>query len=347
MAAEATFTSRLGNHLSVASIFSTARAELAIDFGTANLRVISRAGGVVFDEPSLCCFTRRGGASRLYAAGREAQEMVDRTPPELQIKRPLIRGVLQDIEAASDLLRYAVSRVGALGRLKRPKTVIGLPADATQAERSALLTTAQDAGLGAVTLVAEPLAAAWGADLPVDAPNGAMIVECGAGTTEAAILSLGGICLSRSIRLGGAALDEAFADYLHGTHRFLIGERTAERLKRNYLDSRSSGASAPIRIRGRSLRTGLPAAIEIAPSELDSVAERHAAQIVGMVREALAATPPELSFDIYDRGIVLTGGSATPLMIGQMISEATGIPTSIAVRPDQCVARGLHHLLAR
>lgn len=214
----------------MASLFSR-RPDLAIDFGTANLRVIRRDEGVVFDEPSLCCFSKDGNAPGLIAAGMGAQAMVDRTTGNLEVKRPLRRGVLQDINSARELLRYAVPK--ALGRRRTGpvRAVIGVPADATMAERSALLTAARDAGIGSARLIAEPFAAAIGAGLPVSAATGTMLVECGAGTTEVAVLSLGGICLTRSVRIGGASLDQAIADALHFRHKFLIGDTTAERVQ--------------------------------------------------------------------------------------------------------------------
>ncbi|OYX16693.1 MAG: hypothetical protein B7Z07_02245 [Sphingomonadales bacterium 32-67-7] len=244
----------------MASILSPKRPEIAIDFGTANVRIIRRDDGILFDEPSLCCFSRMAGDHDLVAAGAQARAMVDRTPAHLQVKRPLGRGVLQDIEAARGLLRYAMSRAGGRRRLRAPRVIIGVPADATQAERNAMLTAANDAGLGEVELVAEPFAAALGANLPVGDPAGSMIIECGAGTTEVAVFSLGGICVSGSVRIGGATLDKAIADQLHMHHKFLIGDLTAEQLKLDYAARRQAPARTDgetIAIRGRSLRSKL------------------------------------------------------------------------------------------
>lgn len=334
----------------MASILSRKRAEIAIDFGTANMRVIRRDDGIVFDEPSLCCFSRQqGAASGLVAAGTEAHAMIDRTPVNLQVKRPLSRGVLQDIEAAKAVLRYAMARVDSSRRPRLPHALFGVPADATQAERNAMLTAANDAGFGDVTLVAEPLAAAMGAGLPVGDPAGSMIIECGAGTTEVAVFSLGGLCVSGSVRIGGAALDRAIADHVHFRHKFLIGDLTAERLKLDYVLRRRSGIADEaeiIRIRGRCLRSGLPKSIEIRLSELDRIVEKHVQQIVRVVRDVLGRTAPELSQDIHDRGVMLTGGgSLTPLM-SEMIAQATGLRIEVAAQPSICVAQGLHRILA-
>lgn len=330
----------------MASLFSR-RPDLAIDFGTANLRVIRRDEGVVFDEPSLCCFSKDGNAPGLIAAGMGAQAMVDRTTGNLEVKRPLRRGVLQDIDSARELLRYAVPK--ALGRKRTGpvRAVIGVPADATMAERSALLTAARDAGIGSARLIAEPFAAAIGAGLPVSAATGTMLVECGAGTTEVAVLSLGGICLTRSVRIGGASLDQAIADALHFRHKFLIGDTTAERVKQEYVRLREAAtkAAGTIAVKGRSLTSGMPTTIDVTLKELDTVVERHVTEIVEVVLDVLNGTPPELSQDIHDNGIVLTGGSAVVPLIRSMIETATGLKVVAADTPAQCVPNGLHHML--
>jgi rod shape-determining protein MreB len=333
----------------VVSILSWRRPEIAVDFGTANVRIIHRSDGIVFDEPSLCCFSRQHGMSDLVAAGAEAHAMVDRTPRNLQVKRPLCRGVLQDIDAARGLLRYALSR--ALGRKHRRSisALIGVPADSTQAERSAMLTAANDAGIGKVTLVAEPLVAAIGAALPVEAPAGSMLIECGAGTTEVAVFSLGGICASGSVRIGGATLDRAMADHLHLNHKFLIGDLTAEQLKLDYVARREDSEcdpSAVIAVRGRCLREGLPKSLDIKVAELDRIVEKHVEQIVGVVRDVLGRTSPELSRDIHGRGVLLTGGGAMMPLVRTMIVDATGLHVETAEQPAQCVAKGLHQMLA-
>ncbi len=332
----------------MAQIFSLRRSpELAVDFGTANMRVVRRDGGVLFDEPSLCCFTRGDRSPTLVAAGSEAQAMVDRTPASLEVRRPLSRGVLQDIDAARALLRYAMPRALGRERYGAPRALFGVPADATQAERKALLTAASDAGLGPVRLVPESFAAAIGADLPVYEPTGTMIVECGAGTTEIAVISLGGICLAHSVRTGGAALNQAIADHLHFQHKFLIGDLTAEQIKRDLFTHEADAADQPedIEVKGRSLASARPMSIRISRSELVAVAEKHVAHIVEAVGETLGKTPPELSRDIHDNGIILAGGAAMPLLRDR-IAAATGLPVAIADDPDHCVTRGLQQMLA-
>jgi rod shape-determining protein MreB and related proteins len=330
------------------SLLSRRRPEIAIDFGTANVRVIRRDEGIVFSEPSLCCFHRRDGVQSFVAAGSEAHAMIDRTPTSYHIQRPLSRGVLQDIEAAKSVLRHALSRTSRRRGTRAPRALIGVPADSTQAERSAMLTAAHDAGLAFADLIIEPLAAAVGAGLPVTAAAGSMLIECGAGTTEVAVFALGGVCETGSVRIGGSTLDRAIADHLHLRHKFLIGERTAERVKLAYVAdrlSRSQGTGETITAKGRSLRTGLPTTLDVELDELDRVAEKHASQIVRVVRDVLVRTPPELSRDIWDRGVVLTGGGAFIPMLRTMISDATGLKVEVADQPEQCVALGLHRML--
>jgi rod shape-determining protein MreB len=319
------------------------KPDLAIDFGTANTRVVTADGGLAFDQPSLCCFAKGSGPGELVAAGGDALAMRDRTTGNLRIVRPLNRGVLSDIPAARDFLAYAVRTSVGQRRLRSFRALIGVPADATNAERSALLTAARDAGLGAVALMDEPLAAAWGAGLPVDEAQGSMIVECGAGTTEAVVLSLGGPCAAASQRGGGDALDSAITDYLHFQHKFLIGPSTAERIKREIVGMHEEQAveGAEILIKGRNLVTRLPQVLAVPVAGLLPVAEKHAASITKMVVDLLGKLPPELSRDIHGSGIVLTGGSAAIRLIQSTLARTTGLPVKVATNAPHCVAAGL------
>lgn len=325
------------------SLFSPARRgapDIAIDFGTANTRVVVPGTGIVFDEPSLCCYDMNDVRPALIAAGTDALPMLDRTGQSGRIARPLSRGVLYDIEAGREMLRYAINRSGVARRMGSLRAVIGIPADATQAETSALIATAQDAGLRHVELMAEPLAAALGVGLPVGESQGSMIIECGAGTTEVVVLSLGAICLRRSIRLGGLALDAAIAEHLHIQHKLLIGAATAERLKMAVVGARHDEDDRII-VKGRSILHRGPAMIEIERRELEKIVERHARAIVAVVRDALHETPPELSRDIHDRGITLTGGCAAIGIIEQAVRDGTGLSTQVADEALHCVAKGL------
>lgn len=327
--------------------FANSRAEFAIDFGTANLRVIHRDDGVIFDEPSLCCLADGEWGPALVAAGLPASEMSERTPSGLRVRRPLKRGVLQDIGSATQLLCYAVPKVRRRQLFGTQRVIIGLPADATQAERRAMLTAAHDAGLNPLDLIPEPLAAAIGAGLAVREPRATMLVECGAGTTEVAVLSLGGICQTRALRGGGDEMDQAIIDHLHFHHKLLVGRRSAERIKRalETVPVSANGKCSLIEVKGRSLVSGLPTSLRIPSAEIAGVAEKHAQHIVDLMREVLGATTPELSDDIHTHGIFLTGGGAALPAIRAMIEAQTGLGVTLADTPDQCVARGLLQIL--
>lgn len=323
------------------------KPDFAIDFGTANTRIVTAHGGVLFDEPSLCCVRGRGDHGELVAAGLAVGPMLDRTSGDLRVVRPLKRGVLSDIAAARDYLAYAVRSSVGQRRLRSFRAIIGVPADATNAERSALLTAANDAGLGSVELLTEPLAAALGADISINEPHGAMIVECGAGTTEAAVLSLGGICATASVRGGGDALDDAIADYFHFRHKFLIGAKTAEKAKRDIVRMLHDGVDADtsIHLKGRNLVTGLPEILGLPVNEVLPVVEKHIAGITTMVVNLLGEISPELSRDIHDEGIVLTGGSAAISLVGPALANATGLRVAVAQSHAHCVALGLQKAL--
>ena len=327
---------------------SYGKADVAIDFGTANTRVVTQAGGVLFDEPSLCCFTGQAADGDLVAAGTSVKAMLNRTSGKLRVVRPLNRGVLSDIAAARHYLEYAVSSSVGQRRLRSFSAIIGVPSDATSAERGALLTAANDAGLGSVELLAEPLLAALGAGIVVDRPKGAMILECGAGITEAAVLSLGGICATASIRGGGDALDVAISDYLYVRHKFLVGPNTAEQAKRNLVSILEEGAGDGIdlQVKGRSLITGLPGAMAVSIDELTPVVRKQVGAVADMIVKLLGRINPELSRDIHDSGIVLTGGSTAIGLVGRAVAEATGLPVSVADEHAHCVALGLQKALA-
>jgi rod shape-determining protein MreB and related proteins len=321
---------------------SSSPPDIAIDFGTANTLVVERGAGVIFNQPSVCCF-ETNGPSRLLAAGSEARAMIGRVSGSLRIARPLRNGVLSDMMAARELIRFATRRTGGLWRSRKARTLVGVPNDATQAERRALATAVHDAGLGHVQLLSEPLMAAIGAGLDVDAPRGRMVVDCGAGTTEAVVISLGGICLSQTVRIGGDALDEALLDHLVLRHRFQIGRPAAEQLKLELAEivrtSRVEGRA--VQIKGLSLAVGRPQSLSLPAGELLHVLERHLQAIVAIVSAALERTPPELSQDILEDGILLTGGGAMTGLLSRRIAEATGLETRIAAAPLECVALGL------
>jgi rod shape-determining protein MreB len=322
------------------------QADIAIDLGTAHTRVVERGGGISFDQPSLCCFADDGIRPKLIAVGDAASAMNERTSGALAVRRPLARGVLQDINAARELLRCAVRSSTGRRRFAAPRALIGVPADATQAERRALHTAAADAGIRHVRLVREPLLAALGAALPIADATGSLIVECGAGTTEVGVFSLGGFCLARSARGGGNALDKAIAGYIHAQHHFLIGDRTAERLKRALVDclAADNPDQRTVEIKGRSISDRKPGVLVLGAAEFGPVVARHTSQVAELVRAVLSETPPQLSDDIYDNGVVLTGGSAFGLL-AEAISAATGLRAVISDHNEHCVTRGLAEML--
>lgn len=318
---------------------------LAFDVGTANIRVISAEGGVLLDEPAICCFDANVLPARLIAAGAQALAMVDRTTPGLIVQRALHRGVLQDLEATRALLRHARRRALGWSKSSRDTTLIGIPADATEVERRALLNAAREANLGSVRLVSEPMAAAVGAGLPVDDARGSMLIECGAGTTEVVVISLGGVSVRRTVRVGGDTLDQAIADHLHWRFRFVIGKHTAQRVKLEISEAACHASGRVVAIGGRSLETGLPTSLNVPMSEFQPVVQKHVARIVETVKECLGDTPPELSRDIYEHGITLTGGSAYLPWIRQMVATMSGLDVVIADQAQHCVALGLQQLL--
>jgi rod shape-determining protein MreB len=273
--------------------------------------------------------------------------MIGRVSGPFRIARPLRGGVLSDMAAARELIRFATRRAGGAWRVRRARALVGVPNDATQAERRALTTAVHDAGLGHVQLLPEPLMAAIGAGLDVDAPRGRMVIDCGAGTTEVVVISLGAICLSSTARIGGDTLDEALLEHLVRRHRFQIGRPGAEQLKLElaHLGAADEARDRAVTIKGLSLAAGLPETLSIGADELLHVCEKHLQAIVGIVIAALEHTPPELSRDILDDGILLTGGGAMTGLLSRRITEATGLEARIAAAPLDCVAHGLAQAL--
>ena len=323
------------------------KPDLAIDLGTANMRMVVPGEGCVFDEPSLCYFQNLDGRSRFVEAGKPVLAMVDRVPQTFSVRRPLARGVLQDIEATSALLAYGLASISGKTRRSRPRVLIGLPADATKAEAKALLSAVDDAGFGRTELIREPFAAAIGAGLPVGEARASMIVECGAGTTEIAVFSIDGHCTSRSVRLGGQSLDEALAEYLQTKQHFLIGRLTAEQLKRE-LASRpydSPQIDGTVKVKGRDLRTGLPGTLTLAASTFDAVFEKHFARFAEATRVVLGELSPDLAADLLSERIVATGGGICASFLADAIARECGVPVTVADDPSGCVARGLQRLM--
>lgn len=319
---------------------------IGIDLGTANTIVVAAGNGIVFDQPTVCCFQGFDAAPRLIAAGEEASRYVGRISKPLKIVRPLRNGVLSDMRATRELLHFARRSIGKRRGLNLVQPIIGVPADATQSEQRALETAAVDAGFGSPKLVPEPLLAAIGAGVDVDQARGRMVVDCGAGTTEVAVISLGSICLSKSVRGGGDALDQALLDHLAFHHRFQIGEREAEKFKLRLSELFEAGETdAIVSVRGLDTATGLPQTLTLSAEECRPVWIKQVEQIGRAVRQALSETPPELSEDILEDGITLTGGGALAALLSRHIAEEAQVVTRIAQKPRHCVASGLQKLL--
>ncbi|NLU67020.1 rod shape-determining protein [Streptomyces sp. HNM0574] len=311
------------------STFST--RDIGIDLGTANTLVYVRGRGVILNEPSVVAIDSRNG--KVLAVGSEAKEAVGRTPGTITATRPLKGGVITDFEATEGMLRQFI-RMARVGRGRAPRVVVCVPSGVTGVERRAVLQTATRAGARSVHLIEEPMAAAIGAGLPVHEARGSMVVDIGGGSTEIAIISLGGTVATHSARIAGDALDAAIASYIERNFSMAVGERTAEDIKM----SLGEGSSVPVR--GRDKNTGMPKTVELSHAAIKEALEKPTAAIVQAVVTAFDACPPELYGDIMERGIVLTGGGALLHGLDERLAKETGMPVFIAENPLDCVALG-------
>lgn len=318
---------------------------IGIDLGTANTIVVAPGTGIVFDQPSICCFQGYDAVPQFISAGDAANSYVGKLSKPLKIVRPLKNGVLSDMPAARELLHFAGREVSAGRSLRRTQPHVGLPLDSSQSERRALRSAALDAGFGEPIFVPEPLLAALGAGLRTSDARGRMLVDCGAGVTEAVVISLGGICVSRSARGGGNALDQALIDHINFHHRFQIGFPTAELLKLQLSGALANAGSQWIEVRGLDTTNGLPRTLSLPVKRLAPVWTRHIDEIVQLVRDVLGKTSPELSQDILEDGITLTGGGALSGLLATRITEETGVRAAAAQNSRHCVAFGLQRLL--
>jgi rod shape-determining protein MreB len=324
-------------------IFSSDAYDMAIDLGTVNTVVYVRDKGIVLNEPSVVAMETRDGIRRVKVVGNEAKLMMGKTPDNIQTIRPLRDGVIADIEVAEQMIKHFIDKaLGGNTRLpRRYNVVICVPSSSTMVERRAIGDAASNAGAAQVQLIEEPLAAAIGAGLPVTKPIGAMVVDIGGGTTEVAVLSLSGIAYSNSVRIGGDKMDDAITSYIRRKHNLMIGEMTAERVKMSIGSAVApDGAGTIISVKGRDLVNGRPAEIKISEADIAEALAEPVAQIVSAVMTALEQTPPELSADIIDEGITITGGGALLGHIDEAIAEATGLPVKIAENALICVAMG-------
>ncbi|HCX68534.1 rod shape-determining protein [Parvibaculum sp.] len=317
-------------------------ADMAIDLGTANTLVYVKGRGIVLNEPSVVAIIEKGGKKQVLAVGEEAKMMLGRTPGNIQAIRPMRDGVIADFEIAEEMIKHFIRKVHNRRSFANPQIIVCVPSGSTAVERRAIQESALSAGARRVYLIEEPMAAAIGAGLPVTEPTGSMVVDIGGGTTEVAVLSLGGIVYARSVRVGGDKMDEAIIAYIRRHHNLLVGEASAERIKKEVGSAAipADGDGMTIEIKGRDLMNGVPKEIAIGQKQIaESLAEPVGA-IVEAVKVALEATPPELAADIVDKGIVLTGGGALLTNLDQVLRDETGLPVSIADDALSCVALG-------
>ena len=320
--------------------------DIGIDLGTANTLVYVKDRGIVLREPSVVAIQQ--GSNRVLAVGEEAKRMLGRTPGNIVAIRPMKAGVIADFEVTEAMLRYFIRKAHNRKWVVRPRIIISVPSGITEVEKRAVKDSATHAGAREVYLIEEPMAAAIGVGLPVQEPAGNMIVDMGGGTTEVAIISLAGIVLSRSVRVGGDEMDEAIVQYLKRVYNLMIGERTAEEIKITIGSAYPLGEEMSMEVKGRDLVAGLPKTLTITSEEIREALQEPVSAIVEAIRITLERCPPELSSDLVDRGVVLAGGTSQLRGMDKLIAEQTGLPVHVAEDPLSAVAEGtgvvLHEL---
>src|SRR5512139_2317033 len=316
--------------------------DLAVDLGTANTLVYVKGKGLAVNEPSVIAVRRNGGSShkKVLAVGKEAKLMVGRTPGDIEAIRPLRDGVIADFDGAQAMLRHLIRKAHRGRNLIWPRIIVGVPSGITPVERNAVRETAQSAGASEVFLIDQPIAAAIGADLPVTEAVCSMVVDIGGGTTQVAVMSLAGIVYSKSVRVGGDKMDEAIMQYVKQRHNLLIGEQLAESIKTTIGNALSGEVREYMDVKGRDIPTGIPKSIRIDSDEVREALAEPVKVIVGTVKEALDEIPPELSSDLIERGIVLTGGVALLKNLDRLLHRETQVPVRVAPDPLSAVALG-------
>ena len=330
--------------LSVGSLFALFSSDLAIDLGTANTCVYARGKGIVINEPSIVAMNKVTG--RPEAVGRQAKEMLGRTPGNIVAIKPMKDGGIADFEITEKMLNYFIKKAHNRSVLLRPRIVIGVPSEITQVEKRAVKDSAYRAKASEVHLVEEAMAVAIGANMPISEPGGNMIVDIGGGTTDIAIISLAGIVYSKAVRVAGNEMDEAIIQYIKKTYNLLIGERTSEAIKMKVGSAYALEGRLTMEIKGRHLIEGVPKTITITDEEIREALAETVNVIVDAVRVALERTPPELSADIVDRGIVLTGGGALLKNLDKRLRDETGLPVAMAEDPLSSVVLGVGNMLS-
>jgi rod shape-determining protein MreB len=315
--------------------------DLAIDLGTATTLTFVKGKGIVSNEPSVVAVQRTGnGVKKVLAVGKEAKEMLGRTPGNIVAVRPMKDGVIADFEVTEAMLRYFITRAHNRRTLVRPRIIICVPSGITEVEKRAVRDSALAAGAREVYLIEEPMAAAIGAGLPITEPSGNMIVDIGGGTTEVAVISLAGIVMSKSIRVGGDKMDEAIVSHIKRKYNLLIGERTAEDIKKQIGSAYPMEEVLTVEVKGRDLVAGVPKTLTINSDEIRDALAEPVNAIVEAVRVVLERTPPELSADIVDRGIVLSGGGSQLKNLDVLLREETGLPVMVSENPQLAVVLG-------
>ena len=325
------------------SMFTMFSKDIGIDLGTANTLVFMRGKGIVMREPSVVAVDVR--TDEVLAVGKQAKEMLGRTPGSIVAVRPLKDGVIADFDVTAAMLKYFIKKALKSNTLNRPRIVVCIPSGVTEVERRAVEDAARQAGSNNVDLIEEPMAAAIGAGLPVGEPTGCMVVDIGGGTSEVAVISLGGIVSAKSVRVGGDEFDSSIINYVKRAYNLLIGERTAEMIKIEIGSASSYEGEGEVEIKGRDLADGLPKNISLSAKEVREALAAPLQEVVDAIKTTLEKTPPELASDIIDHGITLTGGGALLRGLDELVTRETGMPVHIAENPLDCVAEGTGKVL--
>jgi rod shape-determining protein MreB len=312
--------------------------DMGIDLGTANTLVYVKGKGITVREPSVVAKSKSN--NKPLAVGEEAKEMIGKTPGNISAIRPMKDGVIADFDVTYAMLKYFINKAHKTSFFSKPRVIVGVPSGVTEVEKRAVEEAATQAGAKEVGLIEEPMAAAIGANLPVEEPTGSMVVDIGGGTTEVAVISLGGIVTSKSLRIAGDELDESIINYVKKEYNLMIGERTAENIKMTLGCAYPMAKEKNMDIKGRDLVSGLPKTLKITTTEILEALKEPVSAIVESIKNTLEKTPPELAADIMEKGIVLTGGGALLSGLDKLINHETGMPVFIAENPLDCVALG-------
>lgn len=312
--------------------------KIGIDLGTTNVLVYVPKKGIVVNEPSVVAVSKTDG--KVLAVGLEAKDMIGRTPDAIIAERPLKDGVIANYHTTEAMLRYFINKALGGVRLLRPEVMVAVPGGITSTERRAVIDATIAAGARAAYIIKEPIVAAIGADIPIGAASGHMIIDVGGGTAEIAVISLGGIVAWGSVRVGGNRFDQAIVDYVRHKYNLAIGERTAEEIKIAVGSAMYTDKPLTVDIKGRDMVTGMPRVVNVTSDDTTEALQHDLEILIGAVKEVLQKTPPELSADVMDKGIILSGGSALLRNLDELVAQATGVPTYVADEPLLCVAKG-------